>query len=93
MKIKWKEKEGEYLTHVCTGCDEEHLIPMWGSKPWEFNNDFEKPTLSPSVKHTIKRADVTKICHYFIKEGNIQYCSDCHHALAGKTLELPEIKK
>lgn len=31
-------------------------------------------------------------CHSFITNGSIQYLSDCSHELAGKTIELPEIK-
>lgn len=88
--IKWREKPGDYLSHTCPGCDEEHLIPMWGDTPWAFNDDFEKPTLSPSVKHTINHRDEpSKVCHYFIKNGMIEYCGDSFHALAGQTVPLP----
>ena len=31
------------------------------------------------------------ICHSFVKDGKIQFLSDCTHALAGKTVELPDI--
>jgi hypothetical protein len=30
------------------------------------------------------------ICHSFVKDGMIQYLSDCTHELAGKIIELPE---
>lgn len=30
------------------------------------------------------------ICHSFVTAGNIQYLSDCTHALMGKTLPLPD---
>jgi hypothetical protein len=33
-------------------------------------------------------ADV--VCHSFVKEGRIQFLNDCTHALAGKTVDLPE---
>lgn len=92
MKVKWRKKEGEYLSHICPGCNEEHLIPMWGSSPWQFNNDLENPTLSPSIKLTLqpnKGAEV--VCHYFIKNGMIEYCQDSHHDLKGQTVELPSI--
>jgi len=29
-------------------------------------------------------------CHFYIKEGNIEFLSDCSHALAGKTMELQD---
>jgi hypothetical protein len=28
-------------------------------------------------------------CHSFVTDGNIAYCPDCTHALAGKTVPLP----
>jgi hypothetical protein len=31
-------------------------------------------------------------CHSFIREGRIQFLSDCTHALAGQTADLPEIE-
>jgi hypothetical protein len=29
-------------------------------------------------------------CHSFIKDGQIQFLGDCTHAMAGKTVEIPE---
>lgn len=29
-------------------------------------------------------------CHFFVKNGRIQFLSDCTHKLAGQTVELPE---
>lgn len=31
------------------------------------------------------------VCHSFIKEGMIQYLSDCTHDLRGKTIEIPNL--
>lgn len=33
----------------------------------------------------------TKRCHSFVTNGNIQFLSDCTHALAGQTVALPPI--
>jgi hypothetical protein len=30
-------------------------------------------------------------CHTFITDGTVQFLSDCSHALAGQTLDLPEL--
>ena len=30
-----------------------------------------------------------RVCHSFVKNGQIEYQSDCTHALAGKTVALP----
>lgn len=32
-------------------------------------------------------------CHYFIRDGQIQFCSDSTHALAGQTVSLPQFEK
>lgn len=32
------------------------------------------------------------ICHSFIRDGKIQFLSDCTHHLAGKTVDLPDIQ-
>lgn len=33
---------------------------------------------------------VETICHSFVKDGLIQFLSDCTHALAGQTVDLPD---
>lgn len=64
---------------------------------WQWNGNREFPTLSPSVhvKRKIgERPDGKGIyvtqCHSFVKDGMIQFLSDCEHKLCGKTLEIPE---
>lgn len=86
MKIKkGKTKEGENRYFFqCPGCNQEHAF----NDGWQFNNDFKNPTISPSIKVTMKYAGKTKICHSFIKNGMIQFLNDCTHKLAGKTVEL-----
>ena len=32
-------------------------------------------------------------CHSFIRDGRIQFLSDCTHELAGKTVDLPAIQE
>lgn len=31
------------------------------------------------------------VCHSFINDGRIQFLSDCTHALAGQTVDLPDV--
>lgn len=33
------------------------------------------------------------VCHYFIRDGMIEFCSDSTHSLAGKTIPLPALPK
>jgi hypothetical protein len=31
------------------------------------------------------------VCHSFVRDGKIEFLSDCTHELAGQTVELPEV--
>lgn len=55
---------------------------------WTFNGNYERPTFSPSM---LARDSRGHVCHSFVREGRIEYLSDCTHALAGQTIELPEL--
>lgn len=33
--------------------------------------------------------DLHHVCHSFVTDGRIQYLSDCTHAFAGQTIDLP----
>jgi len=73
---------------------------------WEFNGDIYRPTVSPSIlvrgtePITDAQADAILrgepfepkqiVCHSFIREGKIQFLSDCTHELAGQTVDLPD---
>ena len=89
----------------CPGCKNHHwlhtkLMPD-GSPGWGFNQDFEKPTFSPSLlvrtgsfasPNFIDPPDAPPtICHSFITDGKIQFLGDCTHELKNQTVELPDI--
>ena len=92
----------------CQGCKHVHLFPTSlayydtfdesrkiTKKPiWTFNNDFDKPTFTPSLKeyytHPETKAEITT-CHSIVTNGNIQFCADCEHELKNQTLPLEEI--
>lgn len=82
----------------CPGCEDEHWITVkYGedtqqARPiWIFDGNLESPTFSPSLHHTITFGDGRPnfICHYFIRNGMIEFLSDCTHKLAGHTVLLP----
>lgn len=74
----------------CPACQCGHLF----DKRWTFNGDVEKPTFTPSM---LVNANMQKInpkairCHSYVTAGRIQFLSDCTHAMAGQTVELPPI--
>jgi hypothetical protein len=80
----------------CPGCESLHVVYVGRAmRPvWEFNENVDRPTVSPSVLVTWterpRTAAIEKVCHSFIKDGMIQFLGDCTHALAGQTVEIPE---
>ncbi len=77
----------------CPGCQCSHVVPVNGSKgengaAWQWNGSLENPTLSPSI--LCNSHDAASRCHCFVKEGSIQFLDDCFHALAGKTIPVPD---
>lgn len=35
-----------------------------------------------------KQTEVVKVCHSFVRDGQIEFLSDCTHELAGKTVPM-----
>lgn len=84
----------------CPVCETAHVVPTLPTEHgWGFNDDFDRPTLTPSIlvhPHGALAEDgsvyQTPRCHSFVRDGRIEFLSDCTHALAGKTVDLPNIE-
>jgi hypothetical protein len=73
---------------------------------WGWNNDVDRPTFSPSLlvegiqPLTKSEVDIVNAggniekrplrCHSYITDGVAQFCVDSNHALAGKSVPLPD---
>lgn len=79
-RYNWMDKDRAQYWFICPGCKEGHAF----NEGWEFNGDFEKPPFNPSLFCTGR-----KRCHSYVREGNIQFLSDCDHELAGQTVPIP----
>ena len=55
------------------------------SDRWTWNGDKVKPTASPSL---LIRVSSEAKCHLFIKGGNLEFCGDSEHKLAGKIVPM-----
>jgi hypothetical protein len=87
------------LRWFCPACQLPHEVPVranHGDVPvWHWNGETDRPSLSPSVR--ISFGDVPadfphpRLCHCFLTAGNVHFCGDSKHALAGMTVPLPEI--
>lgn len=93
------------IIHWCPGCKQPHSIRIAGPTPtWTFDGNYERPTFAPSIlcfteydendegDVPVKLPDGQRrtLCHYFIRDGMIEFCSDSPHEFAGQTVELPE---
>lgn len=81
----------QLILHWCPGCKREHAVH---AERWNWNEDTERPTLSPSVLHftSSNKGKRHTLCHYFIKDGQIQFCGDCPHEFASRTVPLEQIE-
>ena len=76
----------------CPGCGAAHHV-----RGWEWNGSHDLPTVRPSILVTYKGPDTgvdgapPAVCHSFVTDGRIQFLSDCTHALAGQTVEIPDV--
>jgi hypothetical protein len=92
--IENAEEHGPDFQFDCPGCKCCHGV--WTKKRdnyphWKFNGDLENPTLSPSVLVRFG-PNGSNVCHSFIKNGMIEFLSDCTHDLKGKTVPLPDVE-
>lgn len=78
-------KNGSVLFFHCPGC---HCAHGYHVPQWEWNGSMDVPTFKPSL--LCNGHDPKTCCHLFVTDGKIQFQSDCHHALAGQTVEMPE---
>lgn len=90
------------LMFWCPSCRQAHVIRTCdpSGDNWSYNADKERPTFSPSVRTfwparpefegRPARPEITR-CHSFVREGQIEFLSDCVHSLAGKTVLMEPI--
>ena len=79
------------LVFWCPGCQREHPFTVASTtrNPWTWNGDRERPTCEPSLLVEPNRPQDR--CHLFLRDGVIQFLDDCHHALKGQSVPLPDM--
>lgn len=94
---RWTWPNGlEECVFRCAICGGNHRVVI--AKPaegyganypvWQFNGDVKAPTFTPSVRVRSADENGDTCCHFYVKDGQIQYLSDCTHDLAGKTVPM-----
>ena len=89
--------------HILPVVETEMSPPISLKDRWTFNGDFERPVFGPSLNtwwggYRSGDHDIPlHRCHSFIgcngaQPGQITFLTDSTHALAGKTVDLPDIE-
>lgn len=104
VERRYVDKDGKSrLRHCywCPGCDSLHCIGINPDKQdngagWDFSGTLECPTYAPSqlsrfTQWTGEPGGKPFVCHTFIRNGHIEFLSDCTHSLKGTTVPLPPL--
>jgi hypothetical protein len=92
-------------SHWCPGCEQMHVIPDTWMFDGNLEKPTFYPSVRTTGKQQIfvggkwtggwKRdaagEPVDFYCHYFLHAGQLQFCGDSTHALAGRTVPLPPL--
>ena len=87
------------ISHWCPGCLEMHFIntekPNILGARWEWDGNIVRPTFSPSIcmKRLAPKPKLPPItvCHYWLKNGILEFLGDCQHILRAHKLSLPPL--
>lgn len=62
---------------------------LWDGVP----TDQDEAILTARVEKWLKDVEASRpaVCHSFVRDGRIQFLADCTHAMAGQTVDLPEV--
>lgn len=98
--------EGGRFMFWCPGCNEAHVVgPTWAYNGNPDAPTFSPSILVRSghyyqpdkqcwCSHKEQTGEDPPFkcfqCHSFVRDGQIEFLSDCTHALAGKTVPLPD---
>lgn len=87
------------LAHWCPGCDNFHdyavETPMSNGARWQWDGNAARPSFRPSMHIKIGPTGSGKmyVCHYYLRDGKLEFLSDCTHKFAGQTVNLPDIPR
>jgi len=85
-----------WLSFWCPGCKHPHAIPFINAPQgapglWAYDGKKECPTITPSLRVMAGSSEESQ-CHVVVTSGILNYCSDCKHSLAGKSVPMVDFK-
>ena len=83
-----KSGQEHLFLFYCPACEMSHPYRVTGEGPkWDFDGDLTSPTFTPSLRvHNV--GENGGDCHLFLTRGEIRFCSDSDHDMAGKIVPL-----
>ena len=81
------------LRFRCPGCQCSHYYRIKGVRDqpvWEWNQSLMKPTLHPSL--VVGVTTPGKRCHLFLRDGILEFLSDCDHDLRDTKVPLDPVE-
>lgn len=87
------------LAFCCPGCAESfggdgfHMVNVNSNvmPSWNWDENLDAPTLSPSLLTESRNADGPTRCHSFLQAGVFNFLDDCTHSLAGTSVPMPDL--
>lgn len=104
INAKLRSVEDAHFAHWCPGCGEMHVIPNSWAFDGNFERPTINPSVLITGKKIVVDDDgewtgewvrdangnaIDHRCHYFLHAGELKFCGDSLHALAGQTVSLP----
>ncbi len=104
LSPKLRSVEGGF-SHWCPGCEEMHVIATRWSFDGNVDRPTFNPSVKiTGVQSVVVKGEWTGewvrdaqgkplryCCHYILTAGRLNFCPDSTHALAGKTVDLPDL--
>lgn len=94
--VTYKDETWKEIYFWCPGCKCCHPFRVGDVKnrpTWTFNDNFDSPTFSPSLRVYYTDPDGVQrtTCHLNLTDGKLIFHSDSPHELKGQTVDLPHI--
>lgn len=101
LSSKLRQPAPGQIRHWCPACHCGHVFnvdaPNASGAVWGWDGNVDRPTFRPSMHIQTgewtdadgMRRRAATVCHYFLIDGQITFCNDSPHRLAGMTVDLP----
>lgn len=70
-----------YLSFMCPGCEDRHVVKIGGEGGTGWNGDFFAPTINSPL--------LLEHCKSLVTDGRIYYLQGCAHRLDARIADLP----